>query len=581
VATRETDDDERWFRACIRDLVALSNMPAWWIGSTPPAVAETLRDILVTMLRADAVYVQLCDPLSGEPCISAVNAGSEDVLAALVDRAGAELNHAPGPTANGNGALRVASFPIGIEGVLGRLAAGSRRGDFPNEHEALLMQVSANQVAVAIQHAAVLQKHERAQQLVAARAAQQAAVMRLGMPALSGVPFERLMAGAAEVVAETLPADFCAILERADDGASLLLRAGVGWAAGLVGSLRVSADRKSQSGFTLAIGEPVVVPDLRLETRFTPHQVLHDHGTVSGLSVIVHAAGVPFGVLAAHTRDPRQFTQDDVNFLQTVANVLSAALQRHRAEVEREKLLARTAAAQAEAEKASQAKSGFLGLMSHELRTPLNAIGGYVQLIEDGIRGPITEEQRLDLARIRRAQHYLINLINNVLSYLKLGAGRVHFEIATVSVSDVLAAADDLSRPLMEAKQLHYVRHGPSGGVYVRADPEKLQQIVLNLLSNAAKFTESAGSVRLDCTADDHNVHIAIHDTGVGIPADRLASVFEPFVQVGRSKSAQSQGTGLGLAISRDFARGMGGELLAESEPGKGSALTVVLPRAV
>jgi signal transduction histidine kinase len=578
---RETAGDERWLRTCIRDLVALSTMPAWWIGLAPPAVAESLRDILVSVLRADAVYVRLCDPVSGEPCISTVTPVRGDTLSVVPDGGAPKGGANAGQTTNGDSALRLASFPIGVDGELGRVAAGSKRPDFPNEHEALLMQVAASQVAVAIQHAAVLQKHERAQRLLAARAAQQTAVMRLGMPALSGVPVDGLLSGAVEVVADTLGADLCSIFERADGGDALLLRAGVGWNPGLVGTLRVSADRGSQSGYTLAVGEPVVVADVRAETRFTVHQAIQDHGTVSGMSVIIHTPGSPFGVLAAHTREPRAFTQDDVTFLQSVANVLSAALQRHRGEMEREELLARTAAAQAEAEKASRAKSEFLGLMSHELRTPLNAIGGYAQIIEEGIHGPVTEEQRFDLARIRRGQQYLLSLINSVLSYLKLGAGRVHFEISDVAVDDVLTTADDLSRPLMAAKQLQYVHHCAGDSIHVRADPEKLQQIVLNLLSNAAKFTDSGGSVRLNCTVDERTVSIAVHDTGVGIPAEKLESVFEPFVQVGRTTSANSQGTGLGLAISRDFARGMGGDLRTESEPGKGSVFTVVLPRVV
>jgi signal transduction histidine kinase len=578
---REAATDERWLRACIRDLVALSTMPAWWIGLTPPGVAESLRDILLSVLRADAVFVRVCDPVSGEPCISTVTPVPGDTLSVAPGGGVSKGSANAGPTASGDGALRLASFPIGVDGELGRVAAGSKRPDFPNEHEALLMQVAASQVAVAIQHAAVLRKHERAQRLLAARAAQQAAVVRLGMPALSGTPFDRLLAGAVEVLADTLGADLCSIFERADGGEALLLRAGVGWKPGLVGTLRVSAERGSQSGYTLAVGEPVVVADFRAETRFTIHPVVRDHGIVSGMSVIIHTPGSPFGVLAAHAREPRVFTQDDVNFLQSVANVLSAALLRHRAESEREELLARTAAAHAEAEQASRAKSEFLGLMSHELRTPLNAIGGYAQIIEEGIHGPVTEEQRFDLARIRRGQQYLLSLINNVLSYLKLGAGRVRFEISDVAVDDVLATADDLSRPLMVAKKLQYVHHYAGNDVRVRADAEKLQQIVLNLLSNAAKFTDGGGSVRLDCRVEERSVSIAVHDTGVGIAADKLASVFEPFVQVGRTSTGNSQGTGLGLAISRDFARGMGGELCAESEPGKGSVFTVVLPRTV
>jgi signal transduction histidine kinase len=220
-------------------------------------------------------------------------------------------------------------------------------------------------------------------------------------------------------------------------------------------------------------------------------------------------------------------------------------------------------------------------MMSHELRTPLNAIGGYVELIEDGIRGPVTPEQLTDLGRIKRSQRHLLGVIENVLGFLKLGAGRVSYDIRNVPIDEVVSTVEELTRPLIESKQLRYERRTPERRFSVRADREKVQQIVLNLLSNAIKFTDCGGRVTIESTQRESTVLTRVEDSGCGIPADRLDSVFEPFVQVDSSRSRPAGGTGLGLSISRDFAVGMGGKLLVESELGKGSAFTLVLPQAV
>jgi signal transduction histidine kinase len=299
----------------------------------------------------------------------------------------------------------------------------------------------------------------------------------------------------------------------------------------------------------------------------------------SGITVIVHGHGRPFGVLGAHARAPRAFTPDEADFLQSVANLLAAALERHRAEAEREQLLARTLAAQEKAERAARSKSDFLAVMSHELRTPLGAISGYVDLLEMGLHGPLTATQHEDLARIRRCQRFLLSLIDNVLAYMKLGSGRVSYHLDSVSVSGLAASVEALIRPQMDARHLRYENRVPGGGVRVRADREKLEQIVLNLLSNATKFTEPGGSVELDCAADAGTVGIRVRDTGCGIPADQLESIFDPYVQVeGAAPRRAAGGTGLGLAISRDLARGMGGDIRLESRLGEGSTFTVLLP---
>jgi signal transduction histidine kinase len=233
-----------------------------------------------------------------------------------------------------------------------------------------------------------------------------------------------------------------------------------------------------------------------------------------------------------------------------------------------------------EAQSANRAKSEFLTMMSHELRTPLNAIGGYVDLLQMGLRGPITEEQRRDLDRIKMSQEHLLGLISAVLDLGRIEAGRVAYAFSVIPVDALLHGMDALVGPQAAAKSvaLDHVPVGPEVGV--KADREKLRQVVLNLLSNAIRHTPSGGTVTLSAQRAGPNVAIRVDDTGPGIPADRRQMIFEPFVQLDRSLTQTREGMGLGLAISRDLARGMKGDLTAEARPGGGARFVLVLPAA-
>ena len=232
-----------------------------------------------------------------------------------------------------------------------------------------------------------------------------------------------------------------------------------------------------------------------------------------------------------------------------------------------------------DAEEANRVKSDFLASMSHELRTPLNAIGGYTQLMELGLRGPITDEQHKDLERIRASQQHLLGVINDILNFSRIEAGQMIYSLENVPVPEILEATEALMAPVASARQVTLeIRPCPNEAV-VRADRSKVEQILINLLSNAVKFTPPGGHVWLECKLAPTKATIAVRDTGIGVEAEHLEPIFDPFVQVGRSLAKPSEGTGLGLAISRDLARGMNGDVTAESEPGKGSTFSLVLPR--
>jgi signal transduction histidine kinase len=250
-----------------------------------------------------------------------------------------------------------------------------------------------------------------------------------------------------------------------------------------------------------------------------------------------------------------------------------------------ENLLARTEEAEhlrSVAEEANQAKSAFLAVMSHELRTPLNAIAGYVDVLALGIHGPVTDAQRASLERIARSGRHLLRLINEVLNLARIEAGHVEYVMEDVPVADLVAAVVPMIEPQLEQKSLTLsVDLAPD--LRVRVDRDKGQQILLNLLSNATKFTPPGGHVTVDAVQRPDlgdQLGLRVTDTGIGIPADKLEAVFQPFVQVDVTRTRTADGTGLGLAISRDLARGMGGDVTATSTLGAGSVFTLTLPLA-
>ena len=235
--------------------------------------------------------------------------------------------------------------------------------------------------------------------------------------------------------------------------------------------------------------------------------------------------------------------------------------------------------ARIEAESANRAKSEFLANMSHELRTPLNAIAGYVELLDMEIRGPVTQAQREDLARIKVSQRVLLRLVNDVLNFAKLESGHVPVTVKEVQIRELLKSVEPLVLPQLMSKGLKFQAETCSDDLRASADPEKLEQILLNLLSNAIKFTPAEGSIHLSCESTSSQVMIHVADTGRGIPPEKQDHVFEPFVRVDEGFTRTTEGTGLGLAISRNLARAMGGELAVESAPGSGSTFTITLKR--
>jgi PAS domain S-box-containing protein len=229
---------------------------------------------------------------------------------------------------------------------------------------------------------------------------------------------------------------------------------------------------------------------------------------------------------------------------------------------------------------ANRAKAEFFAVMSHELRTPLNAIAGFVEVMALGIQGPLTEQQRQSLERVQRNQRQLLSVINDVLVFAKIEADRIPLEITTVGICATLDELDALMTQELRRKELTLTCRPCDLSLSVRADEEKLRQILINLIGNAIKFTPRGGRVTVDAMRDGDQVLVSVSDTGIGIPADQLAHVFEPFFQVERGPTRRFPGVGLGLSIAHDLARAMRGDVRVESRVNEGTTVSLALPAA-
>ena len=308
--------------------------------------------------------------------------------------------------------------------------------------------------------------------------------------------------------------------------------------------------------------------------------VLTESGHRAQMIAPLVVAGRCIGVMGVAFREPRTFTAEEREFLMSMAGQCAVALERARLyEAEKQ---ARTAA-----EIANKAKGDFLAAMSHELRTPLNAIAGHVDLLELEVYGPTNAQQQDALKRVKRAEQHLIGIIDDLLGFARLERGHVEFDLVPVRLQEILDDVAPMIGPQMVAKNLEYTVDLPSVQVEVVADRSKLLQIVINLLTNAVKFTNPGGRVSLEvrelpisATLLKPVVELSVTDTGIGIPADKLEAVFDPFVQLATDPVNRRQGTGLGLAISRELAQGMGGALTARSTPGVATTFTLSLPKS-
>jgi signal transduction histidine kinase len=392
-----------------------------------------------------------------------------------------------------------------------------------------------------------------------AQAPQLAAVAEFGRRALTGTEPAQMMDDAVELVRSNLGVKYANVLELLADG-RLLFQAGVGWKAGLVGQAATEAGKAVPATLVLLSQTPLIVEDLSTDGRFPDASLLRDHGVVSSLNVPLYGRDRPFGVLGAHSTRRRPFAPEDVAFLQSVANVLSASFERNWYEQrQRERYLQRAEQMMA----LGQVAAG----VAHELRNPLTAIKGLIQV--NLRRAAVGGLPAGDLAVIEHEIRRMERTLQTFLDFARPPQPDRRRLVLSGVVDRVFALVK--GRAKKQGVDLRLLQ--PETPIQVEADQDQLQQLLLNLVLNALDAMPDAGSVEVDLRPpQDGHVELYVRDTGPGIASHILPKVFETFV------SCKETGVGLGLPVSRRIAEDHGGSLSAYNLPGGGACFLLRLP---
>ncbi|HVM45432.1 MAG TPA: PAS domain S-box protein, partial [Candidatus Thermoplasmatota archaeon] len=356
------------------------------------------------------------------------------------------------------------------------------------------------------------------------RARRQAAVADLGILALQGESLTRLFEEAVERLRDVLSVDYTKVLELEPDGRSLVLRAGRGWHAHVVpGESRVSAGSDSQAGHTLEVGTPVVVEDMRAEQRFRGPSLLVEHGVVSGMSAIIHGRSMPWGVLGVHVRSHRMFDEDDVDFLQSVANVLAQGIQRRQVEEELER---RVQDRTAKLEQAVRDLETFANTASHDLRAPLRGTAELARILREEYASGMDATGRELVDRIARENQKATRLVHDLLAYARSTRKEIRWELV-----DVSAMAQEVLDEVVERHPERRVEARIQPGLAARADPTLLRIALNNLLSNATKYSSGQPEpvIELFATEEDGETAYHVRDNGVGFSEEEAGRLFRPF----------------------------------------------------
>ena len=458
---------------------------------------------------------------------------------------------------------------MGPTGPYGALAVHSTHERTFSKDDVHFLQAIANVLGEGV-------RRQHAGEQLKRKAKQQATLASLGLFALEGHDLVTLMHHATTLVHETLQVDYSKILKLLPDGDTLLLKTGIGWRDGLVGEARVGTELDSQAGYTLSVNEPVIVADLRTESRFRGPALLREHAVVSGMSVIIRGPQGPYGVFGVHTKDPRTFSQDDVHFLQAVANVLGEAIRRDYTEAElqrahdtlEERVEERTHALK----NLTKELEAFNYTVSHDLRAPLRGIAGFSQVLLEDYREGLDEVARRYIARIQAGAARMGDLIDDLLTL-----SRVSQERMIPRQTDLSQIAQEVTERLQEREPQREVEFRITEGIAAHADPRLLTVVLENLMGNAWKFTrdQHPALIEFGTLTQDHETVYYVRDNGAGFNMMYAEKLFAPFQRLHRAD--EFEGTGIGLATVQRIVHLHGGNIWAEGKEGEGATFYFTL----
>jgi GAF domain-containing protein/CheY-like chemotaxis protein len=463
-----------------------------------------------------------------------------------------------------------AVFPLQSGGnPVGLLFTASRRNSELTPEEVHTLQIVSNSIAVAIERQRLLFEAQR-------RALELQTAAEIARDTTSTLSLEILLNRIVNLVHERFNLYQVSIFLLDDTNEYAIIQE----STGNVGqelkrrNFRLGVGSKSVIGKCTSEGETIVVNDASHSDIFYPNPLLPD--TQSELGLPLKISGKVIGVLDLQSKETNAFTEDEIAILQILSDQISVA-------IDNAKAYAVSQQAVEEMRELDRVKSQFLANMSHELRTPLNSVIGFSRVILKGIDGPINDVQQQDITAIYNSGMHLLNMINEILDLSKIDAGKMELQIEEINLADVINSAITNTSGLVKDKPIELIQKTPANLPLVKADEIRISQVLINLISNAVKFTEK-GSITVESSVskssqNEPELLVTVTDTGIGISAEDQIKLFQRFSQVDDSPTRKTGGTGLGLSICRSLIELHGGRIgLQSSVVGKGSVFYFTLP---
>ncbi|MFZ0544512.1 MAG: GAF domain-containing protein [Candidatus Promineifilaceae bacterium] len=469
--------------------------------------------------------------------------------------------------------LRVANETIGVLGI-----ENNDSYDAFSQNDLLLMETIAGSLGIAIENQRLLEQTRDALLIQSQQSLQLQAASDVSAAASSILDTEELMVAAVNLIQERFALYYVGLFLIDSTGNDAQLRAGTGKAGRiqLENRHQLEVGGRSLIGGATDDGQARIVQDVTMNKEWRPNPILPD--TRSELALPMRVRGRIIGALTVQSTEPNEFGPEVVNILQSMADQLAIAIENSRLFAQIQETLTEIQEANNRLRELDQLKTQFLANMSHELRTPLNSIIGFSRVILKGIDGPITAEQEEDLTSIHSSGQHLLSLINDILDVARIEAGKMTLAYEYVDVKEMATSVNATVRGLVKDKDIDLDWQIEEGLPPVEADAIRLRQILLNFLSNAAKFTETGCISLFIFQEGPYHIHIAIQDTGIGIAEEDFDLLFEAFEQVDSSVTRSFGGTGLGLPITKKLVELHQGQVWVESEVGHGSVFHVMLP---